>query len=350
MTRFALGLTFATILQIICLNDHIRAAIWRHSALAMLLTLLMGCSSDANSHQAIEHETSDPNIGSGGWSYPNRSWSTGRAIGNDAGAGPLADGTAGRGGFSSADTASMAGTAILPGASSSTKGTPLGIGGATAATGGQPTTVPTNTVAAATSGASSVASAGTTSASGTYGGSVGTAGTSTIGGAPSTGGASSTRVFPVEIGSDTPVRVLFDSVAGTSTDTSVQVMVRLENRSTTEAFPLKDIEVTYWATMTPIKSIACICDSPICNSATVGTFRSSHGQANCGFIYRFPGFELQPGKTIVLSWNCHYTDWTAIDESDDYSYPFGMTAGEEMARVTVIDKAQQKLLWGVLPE
>ncbi len=307
----------------------------------LILLLCFACSDDAETHQALELDSSDPTIAQGGWFVASPSGSASRAGLAGAGGSPSVSGIATSAG------SSLVGTAF-GGSSANSLGstTPTNTAGAATAvaTGGQPNLAPTTTGAGGF-GPTAPQTGGTTNASAGVGGSAGAAGS-----LATTGGLSSTRVFPTSIGPDTPVRVLFDSIAGTSTDDSVHVLVRLENRSATDPFPLKDVEVVYWGMMATIKSIACLCDSPICGAATVGTFRSAHNQANCGFIYHFPGFELQPAKSVVLSWNCHYTDFTTIDESTHYSYPFGLQPGDEMPRVTVVNKAKQELLWGILPE
>lgn len=333
---------------VLSLHHEIRHWLWQHSALAILLACLIGCGSDANTHQALEPDSSEPTIASGGWSYPNRTWSNGRVVGNDAGAGPLVGGTAGHGGSWIADTVSAAGTATMLAASSSTRETSVGIGGASAVSGGQPTTGPTTSTSIVPNAGTGAANGATTNGSATFGGSAGTAGALPIGGA-SNGGTTSTRVYDEKIGPDTPVRVLFEELGGTPKDNTVQVWVRVENRSAA-TIPLKNIEIEYWGKMDPAKSIACVCDDSICAASTVGTFRSSHAQANCGFIFAFPGFELQAGKSMLLGWDCHYTDWSDIDETTHYSYPFNMQKGEEMPRVTVQDRSAMKLLWGILPE
>lgn len=334
-------LAFLGVVMWLSLNRPLRHALWAHSALAMVIALVFGCSDDAETHQALERDNSDPMIAQGGWYAAIPYTSSGRASLAGAGGVPSVAGSA----FAIASlpvaSASTGGASQLPAATSTTASNTAGSANAI---GGQPNTAPTSS-AVAIGGTGTIGTGGTTTNIAGSGGIAGNA-TTTV----QTGGATSTRVYPVETGPDTPVRVLFESLAGTPSDTTVQVMVRLENRSQTDVFPLKDIEVTYWGTMATIKSITCICDTTVCGAATVGTFRTSHGQANCGFIYRFPGFELQPAKSIVLSWNCHYSDWTAIDESTHYSYPFGMTQGDPMPRVTVIDKAKQVVLWGVLPE
>jgi hypothetical protein len=193
----------------------------------------------------------------------------------------------------------------------------------------------------------------------TIAGTAGTAGTGVvaIAGAPNpvstagspSGGTVSTRVYPVETGPSTPLRVLFDSLTGGPKDESLQVAIRLQNRSADE-IRLKDIEVVYWGKMDPLKTIACLCDTVVCDASTVGSFRSTHNQANTGFLYAFPGFSLLPGKEVLLAWNCHYTDWSIIDETTHYSYPMLLTPGEEMPRVTVVNKLKQLLIWGILPE
>jgi hypothetical protein len=330
------------------LGRQIRHVLWAHSPLAMLLAILMGCSSDANTHQALEPDSSEPTIASGGAVWPTRVWSNGRVVPNDAGAGPSVGGTAGHGGSSLVDIALGEGNATSLAGSSSTNDTPSGIGGTANATGEQTTTAPTTSIVGVPNGGSGVANAGTMNASAASGGSAGTAGASPIGGV-STGGTSSTRVYDEAIGPDTPVRVLLEQVVGTPKDDTLQTWIRVENRSG-KAIPLKNIEIEYWGKMDTAKSVECVCTSNICGAATVGTFRSAHAQANCGFIYLFGGFELAAGKSMLIDWNCHYSDWSPIDETTHYSYPFNMVKGEEMPRVTVQDRSAMKLLWGVLPE
>jgi hypothetical protein len=148
-------------------------------------------------------------------------------------------------------------------------------------------------------------------------------------------------------GASSGVRVVFESKTGTTTDSTIATVVRLENKTNT-SLPLGAVSVSYWAYMS-MKQIECFCDTAICTAAKVGTFRTSRRGTNTCIEYTFTaGYSLDSGKAIQLVFNCHYTDDSPIDETTHYSQPYRLEAGDEMPNVTV--EIGTVVAWGVEPQ
>ncbi len=306
-----------------------------------VLLFVCGCASDSHhSTEPIEEASTRPPNYYGTWQWP-----TGGQSGNRAGsAGAMASqqGAAANAGAAASSVGVESGAAGRSGPDP-TASAGTGSTGATTATGGQPSQVPSSsggglglTTVGGSSGYTSSAGLGGLAFGGSDSRTTALAGNSGSPNSMATGGASS------------GVRVVFASKTGTTTDSTIATVVRLENNTNT-SLPLGPVSVSYWANMAINKQIECFCDTPICTAAKVGTFRTSRRGTNTCIEYTFtPGYSVDSGKSIQLVFNCHYVDDSPIDETTHYSEPYRLEAGDEMPHVTV--EIGTVVAWGVEPQ
>jgi hypothetical protein len=310
--------------------------------LLCVLLFLCGCASDSHhSTEPIDEKNSavPPNY-YGTWQWPNGGGSSGRAGNAGSTAVPQAAAANAEGAASPVGVGSAGADQLGPGQTIAAN--TAGVSGSVIAAGGQPNQAPSSsggglglTTVGGSSGSTLLFAGGGLAFGGTASNTTAFAGSSGSASSTATGGASS------------GVRVVFESKTGTTTDSTIATVVRLENKTNT-SLPLGAVSVSYWAYMS-MKQIECFCDTAICTAAKVGTFRTSRRGTNTCIEYTFTtGYSLDSGKSIQLVFNCHYIDDSLIDETTHYSQPYRLEAGDEMPNVTV--EIGTVVAWGVEPQ
>lgn len=229
---------------------------------------------------------------------------------------------------------------------SSSATTAAGMGSANGGIGGQSTLVPNaGTSALAGSGSSAVAGsttsvagcAGLASSGGTVSSSTASAGSPATGGQSASGGASSTLV------------VAFVSVAGSPTDTTIDTTVELVN-TTNSLVDLTGVTVRYWLTVDSSSSgLVGVCPFGPCGSSVVATGAINPARSGADWFvdYRFSKTIIAAGSRLQFDFQAHKSDWSALNELNDYSYPGDAKPGDELTRITVYQSG--KLVWGTEP-
>jgi hypothetical protein len=130
--------------------------------------------------------------------------------------------------------------------------------------------------------------------------------------------------------------VLSKAVGGASTQ-SIATELELVNVGS-GSVDLMGYTIRYWLTIDGA-GVALIgtCTNGLCNSGTVKTAAVLPARARADYFveYAFTSWLVLPGKSQVLTFEAHRSDWAKMDQSNDYSWPVGIAVGAEVPMVTI---------------
>jgi len=114
---------------------------------------------------------------------------------------------------------------------------------------------------------------------------------------------------------------------------------------------LAELEVRYWYTLesSGAETLTCYYPTSVCGNL-VGTFQSESRQEADRVLrlsFRSGAGSIEPDGSVSVAVAFRYTDNSAYDESNDYSYEPQATAAVDTSRVTLYRNGL--LVWGVEP-
>jgi subtilisin family serine protease len=155
--------------------------------------------------------------------------------------------------------------------------------------------------------------------------------------------------IPIDVSQTTSdIRVQYQAANTDPYDRRIQPYLQLVNDSS-NTISLSDLRIRYWFTDAETAVIQPNCDYAAvqCSNITAVTDKSGT-QHYLDITFAAAAGELAPGADSGhIHLRLHHTDWTPLDESDDYSFTSSATTFTDSQNITLYQNGS--LIWGIEP-